>query len=734
MSLLADILHSSQRFIGNLLAYICLFVLLKSDLTEERWISDEMIQMVPPPTLAGTCSSCLTPGCVRAANRLLDNIDFSVNPCEDFYQYACGGFIENHEIPDDKSFVTTLGLHEEYVKMKLKKLIPGPKWASEPKAFWKIREFYFACMNFTRIEERGAKPLVDLLERLGGWPAVKGDKWDESSFEWINALYQLKNEGFGGNLFIFDLYIPIDVKNTSRLVIELDEPTFGIKNRAYLLEGLNNTLVRAYLALMVDVAKALGANSETVEEEMNQVLQMEITLANWTLPIEERLNHTKLYNLMTVANLSTLTPQFKWQEFLNTFLPQEITENEPIVVKVPSYFKKAFEYFINTPKRVMANYLTWRAAKTTLNLLGKQFRDILVKYDMESTGQSQETKHWVRCVDTTTYFMPLAVGAIYARKHFEQEHLPEVAEMVKEIRKQFHSTLITSDWMDNSTQEKALLKLKAMKEYIGFPSEFLDDKKIDDFYSQLEVRADEHFENVMRARKFRKNYYLSLLRKPVNETEWVEFGNEAIDANAYYYLPSNSMHFNMGILRGVYFDHDRPKYMNYGSIGLVIGHEITHGFDHEGRQYDSEGNSVNWWEEETENEFLQKAQCFIDQYSNFTDPESKVQGNGILTQGENIADNGGVNNAYQAYNNWVKKNGPEFRLPGLNFTQKQLFWLSAATGLCGNERSKYLEENKDISPSRFRVTGMVINSLDFGKDFSCPVGSPMNPVEKCVLW
>ena len=275
-------------------------------------------------------------------------------------------------------------------------------------------------------------------------------------------------------------------------------------------------------------------------------------------------------------------------------------------------------------------------------------------------------------------------------------------EMVTNIRKEFNEILNTASWMDATTRKAALAKLSAMDTHIGYPDELMDDKKLIDYYQGLTIDDNNHLENILNIKKFQHDKDFGKLRDPVNRTVWFNHAESAV-SNAYYSPIENSIQFPAAILQGKYFSADRPKYMNYGAIGFVFGHEITHGFDgnlinwfnndhilikylnlilDQGRQFDLNGNLVDWWQEETKTAFLAKAKCIIEQYGNYTEPNVHLKLNGIKTQGENIADNGGIKKAYLAYKKLVEAQGDEPKLPGLDYSSKQLFWISAAQIWC----------------------------------------------------
>merc|ERR1719278_2463208 len=311
--------------------------------------------------------------------------------------------------------------------------------------------------------------------------------------------------------------------------------------------------------------------------------------------------------------------------------------------------------------------------------------------------------------------------------------------MVQDIRHEFDTILKEIDWMDPETRSRAIKKADGIVEHIGYPSELLDVRKLEDLYVGLELNSTHYLGNALNITIFGTSYAFSKLRERVDKLDWVRHGRPAV-VNAFYSPLENSIQFPAGILQGVFFNSERPKYMNHGAIGWVIGHEITHGFDDQGRQFDKEGNLLNWWQPDTSSRYLKKAKCIIDQYRNYTFPQlDNLPLNGINPQGENIADNGGIKEAYRAYNEWVNTHGEEQLLPGLNFTPRQMFWISAANVWCSKSRPEALKLSVltgTHSPDQFRVQGAFSNMEAFSEDFKCPTGSKMNPEInlKCKVW
>lgn len=330
-----------------------------------------------------------------------------------------------------------------------------------------------------------------------------------------------------------------------------------------------------------------------------------------------------------------------------------------------------------------------------------------------------------------------ALSALYVKNHFSEQSKEAALEMVDYIREEFLRILDEIDWMDEETRDEARSKARAISHFIGYPDELLRDELIEDYYKGIELRRNNFYANTRLLRIWSTNYAFSQLRKPNKRGDWKKHARAAV-VNAFYNPIENSIEFPAGILQGAFFDAERPKYLNFGAIGYVIGHEITHGFDDRGRQFDRNGNNRNWWKPKTDARFRERAQCIIDQYANYTVAEAGgTKVNGFTTQGENIADNGGIKQAFRSYRRWTKDHGREARLPGLSFTPDQLFWISAANIWCGKFRPEVLKLrlNSGVhSPARFRVIGPLSNSHEFAQSFNCPLGSPMNPTKKCSVW
>ncbi|CAH1236556.1 unnamed protein product [Diabrotica balteata] len=679
---------------------------------------------------------CLSPGCIHTASRVLEYMDESVDPCDDFYQFTCGNFIKKTNIPDDKSSVTSFTLIGDELQEQLRTMIEEPIQEDEPKPFKLTKKLYKACMNKTLIEEDGMTTISEVLKQLGGWPVLEGDSWNENDFDWKNSVYKFRKVGYGVDYFI-DFSVVGDVKNSTKRVIDLDQASLGLR-REFLIKGLDEKIVKAYYDYMVDLAVLFGAERERAAKELRASLEFEIQLAKISLPSEKRRNMTALYNPMTIEQLQEKFRSIPWVEYINNLLAPDTTveSGEIVVVNVPSYLK-AFETLVSkTSKRVQANYVMWRAASNSVSYLTERLRKRQLDYTAVITGKTEREPRWKECIDITSVSLSIASGALYVRKYFNEQARQNAIDMVKDIRAEFQDILKVVDWMDEETRENALEKAKSMTSHIAYPDELLDDEKLKEFYDGLEMDPNQYFKSILNLTLFGTRFSFKRLRQPVNKTDWITHGRPAI-VNAFYSSIENSIQFPAGILQGVFFNADRPRYMNYGAIGFVIGHEITHGFDDQGRQFDKVGNLVDWWQETTKKRFVEKAQCIIDQYANYTVPELNLNLNGINTQGENIADNGGLKEAYLAYNSWVRRHGIEPKLPGLKYTPNQLFWISAANSWC----SKYRPESLKLrvltgyhSPAPFRIIGPMSNSEYFNKDFKCPEGSNMNRAKKCSVW
>ncbi|CAB3363322.1 Hypothetical predicted protein [Cloeon dipterum] len=679
---------------------------------------------------------CLTPGCVQSAASVLKNMKLEVDPCDNFYDFACGTYVRDTPIPDDKTSVNGFNEISDKLQQQLRVAIDAPLVPDEPKPYKLVKNLYKACMNKSLIEERGIAPAKKMLKNLGGWPVLEGDDWDAGSFSWLQSVYKFREQGFSVDYFI-DFSVGTDVKNSTRRIIDLDQASLGL-SREYFIKGFEDKVVTAYYSYLVDLAVLYGAERSRAETEIKESVMFEMKLANISLPNEKRRNATKLYNPRTVEQLQKEYPSVPWLEYFNTILPKtvKVSNDETIIVSVPSYLKELEILLSQTPKRVQANYALTRAAAAMVSYLTEDVRKRQLKYYTVLSGKTERESRWKECVDMVTGSLSIAVGSQYVKKYFKEEAKKNSQEMVEDIRAEFIKILKTIDWMDDGTRASALEKAASMASHIAYPDELLDDNKITEFYDKLELNPDLYLESVINMTIFGTDFSFNRLRKPVNKTEWITHGRPAV-VNAYYSSIENSIQFPAGILQGVFFSNDRPRYMNYGAIGFVIGHEITHGFDDQGRQFDKEGNLVDWWNPSTKEQYLKKAQCIIEQYGNYSVPEVGLKLNGVNTQGENIADNGGIKEAYYAYNAWVERNGVEGLLPGLNYTQRQMFWVSAANVWC----SKYRPETMKLriltgfhSPGQFRVNGPMSNLPEFARDFNCPLGSKMNPEHKCAVW
>ncbi|KAM6172342.1 membrane metallo-endopeptidase-like 1 isoform 2-T2 [Erethizon dorsatum] len=691
---------------------------------------------------------CTTPGCVVAAARILQNMDPSTKPCNDFYQHACGGWLRRHVIPETSSRYSIFDILRNELEVILKGVLENSTAKSRP-AVEKAKLLYRSCVKESVIEKRDSRPLLDILAVVGGWP-VAMDKWNET----IGPTWELErqlavmNAQFNRRVLI-DLFVWNDDLNSSRHIIYIDQPTLGMPSREYYIKRGSSQKVRdAYLKFMMSVAtmlrkdSKLPGDSQLVREDMAQVLELETHLANATAPPEERHDVTALYHRMDLQQLQDRfgLKGFNWTLFIQTVLSSvkiKLLPNEEVVVYGIPYLQNLEDIINLYSARTMQNYLVWRLVLDRISSLSQRFKDARVNYRKALYGTTVEEARWRECISYVNSNMESAVGSLYVKEAFPGDSKNMVRELIDKVRAVFVDTLDELGWMDDESKKKAQEKAMSIREQIGYPTYILEEnnRRLDQEYSSLNFSEDLYFENALQNLKANAHRSLRKLREKVDQNLWI-IGAAVV--NAFYSPNRNQIVLPAGILQPPFFSKEQPQALNFGGIGMVIGHEITHGFDDNGRNFDKNGNMLDWWSNFSAQHFWERSECMIRQYSNYSwDLAENQTVNGVSTLGENIADNGGVRQAYKAYLKWMAEGGKDQLLPGLELTYKQLFFVNYAQVWCGSYRPEFAVQSikTDVhSPLKYRVLGSLQNLPAFADAFHCAQGSPMHPKQRCRIW
>uniref|UniRef100_A0A671W5B5 Membrane metalloendopeptidase like 1 n=1 Tax=Sparus aurata TaxID=8175 RepID=A0A671W5B5_SPAAU len=637
-------------------------------------------------------------------------MDQSVKPCDNFYQYACGGWLERHVIPETSSRHSVFDILRDKLEIVLK------GHALEP------------CVGF-----------IQRMKCLHAFCCCRS--WSlEDTLATLTARFHKK--------VLLDMYVWTDDRDSQRHIIYIDQPGLGMPSRDYYFNDGNYKKAReAYLHFMVSIAKItredrnLTQDDDRVWEEMMQVLELETDIANATSPAEERQDVTVLYNKMTLGELQgTFSLNgFNWTRYIQGVLSSVSTEvqlEEEVVVYSSPYLEKMNDVLSKHSVRTMQNYLTWQLIIDRVNSLSRRFKDARARYRKTLYGTTVEDAWWRECVRYVQSSMENAVGALYVRETFAGESKQMVSDLITKIQMAYVETLEELSWMDTPSKEKAREKAMAIKEHIGYPDHILQDSnlKLDQEYAHLNFSEEHYFENVLENLRSEAHKSLKKLREPVDPDLWI-IGAAVV--NAFYSPNRNQIVFPAGILQPPFFSKQQHQALNFGGIGMVIGHEITHGFDDNGRNFDKDGNMLNWWSNYSAEHFKEQSQCMVQQYGNF---------NWKLAGGQNVMTNSynklgvHVKSArvrLQAYLKWVAMEGEEPRLPGLDMDHKQLFFLNFAQVWCGAYRPEYASQSIKIdshSPLEYRVLGSLQNFEAFSEAFECQKGSRMNPELKCRVW
>uniref|UniRef100_A0A8K9V295 Endothelin-converting enzyme 1 n=1 Tax=Oncorhynchus mykiss TaxID=8022 RepID=A0A8K9V295_ONCMY len=642
--------------------------------------------------LAAHPGMCLTEPCITVASAVMGALDHSVDPCHDFYNFACGGWVRNNPLPEGKSRWGPFSNLWERNMAVMKHLLENTTMKGLSKAEKKAQRYYKACMNETKIEELGAQPLQELINQTGGW-ALTGS-WDKNNFQevlrTVSANYRCSP--------FFTVFVSTDSKSSNSNIIQVDQSGLGLPSRDYYLNKTANAkYLNAYLDFLVELGVLLGGSEETSRSLMQEIVDFETTLANITVPQEERRDEELIYH-----KIQTLAPAVDWMPYLtDVFAPVPLNDSEPVVVYAKDYLQKVSDLIASTNKSILNNYMIMKVLRKMVSILDQKFQDAEQRFFEVMYGTKKScTPRWKLCVSDTDSALGFALGAMFVKATFDEDSKAIAEDMVSEIKWAFEDSLKYVGWMDQETKKAAKEKADAIYNMVGYPKFIMDPKELDKVFNDVGKYV------------IKINIHTSLVLYPMSCIH--RWSMTPPTVNAYYNPTKNEMVLPAGILQAPFYSRSWPKALNFGGIGVVMGHELTHAFDDQGREYDKDGNLRSWWKNSSVEAFKKQTQCMVEQYSNYSINKEPL--NGKHTLGENIADNGGLKAAYKAYMNWIAKNGEE------------------ATLTFHSEISHEGVITDPHSPSRFRVIGTISNSHEFSEHFGCKADSPMNPKHKCELW
>jgi len=687
---------------------------------------------------------CTSPQCVTAASAIIQSLDESVSPCDDFYQFSCGKWSERHKIPEAKSRWSTFDAIIDRIATTVKFLLSAPIKTTDKDYIRKVKDYYAACMDSANVESLSSQPVKSLVQELGGWPLLTSN-WTDTQFSLTDLLLKVNNYHLSP---VIEFYVDIDILEPGRQTLKMDQPSFGLPGKKYYSGQDSIKYIKAYTELLLGVAKQMGAtDGKTLNDDVADIVDFETKLANASVSDELRRDPNDMYNPMTLGdingNYSVPKILFNVTKHVTSLMAMpgvdiaDITESEVIINSAPAYFDTLKELLTSTPVKTLANYIVWRSVFDNIDALSTDYRKLYLNYNKVVNGKQSESLREDICEQSIRDNMGFAAGRMFLDEMFPADAKATANDMVDNITAAFNSNLNTLSWMDEKTKDLARYKNNQISRRIGYPDSNLNDTYMSEYYGSIDVTNSTFFQNLLNCKHHLLTDGLGTLRKPTDKTRW---HSPPHIVNAYYNPDLNQITFPAGILQPPFFEASLPKYLNYGGMGMVIAHEITHGFDDQGRKQDADGKLKDWWTNQTSAAFNSRTQCIIDQYNGFfqTINGQDYHLNGLTTQGENIADNGGIKLSYEAYKSWaVNQSEPEPGLPGLNYSPDQLFFINFGQVWCGLERDEYvikLIKTNPHPPHRFRVKGTVSNTKAFSSVFNCAADSNMNPTHKCALW
>ncbi|UYZ65086.1 M13 family metallopeptidase [Hymenobacter weizhouensis] len=636
------------------------------------------------------------------------NVDLSVNPCDDFFHYASGNWLKNNPVPAAEvrwgSF-NELGDKNNAVMRQILDEAAANTSAAKGSNLQKVGDFYASAMDSAAIEAAGLKYVKPYLDRIAAAKTLAD----------LQRLQFDPKAHTGGSWF--GMYVGQDDKKSDEYAVQMFQGGLSLPDRDYYLKDdpRSKAIRAAYQTYLVNTFKLLGDSEAAAQKNAATVLRLETRLAKASRTRVALRDPNANYNKITVAQLGKNYP--------NLGLPQGLKQAglgqaTTVIVGQPEFLKEVNTMFKTEPLADQKTYLRWHTVSSVTQALPKAFGDEAFRFSQVLTGAKKQQPRWKRMLRSTDAALGEAFGQVYVEKAFTPEAKQKALEMVANIKEAMGEHIQQLDWMSDATKQEAMKKLNAFTVKIGYPDKWKD-------YSALQISRESYLKNVLAAREWAYRDNISKLGKPIDRQEW---GMTPPTVNAYYNPSMNEIVFPAGIMQPPFFDPKADDAVNYGGMGAVIGHEITHGFDDQGRQYDAQGNLRDWWTKEDAQKFEQRADMVGKQYSAFS-PLDSVYVNGKLTMGENLADLGGLSIAYSALQKQLqKKYGAAPRPKYDGFTPEQRFFLAWAQIWRTNARPEYLRQQvltDPHSPAQYRTSGPLMNMPQFYEAFGCKEDAKM---------